>query len=129
MFYGMLEGLIRCFFFCGKSDRMHFRALCVAAISVSGSQLKVQKESSPRSSLQKDRTSPNREALPNLPPRSKKTSSFTHPLGTVVCESHTKANKVPQSSAQSRRSQLGNGNHVTHNHPLLTTILGKSSQL
>lgn len=72
MFYGMLERLIRCFFLCGKSDRMHFRALCVAAISVSGSQLKVQKESFPRSSLQKDRTSPNRDALPNLPPRSKK---------------------------------------------------------
>lgn len=109
MFYGMLERLIRCFFFCGKSDRMHFRALCVAAISVSGSQLKVQKESFPRSSLQKDRTSPNRDTLPNLWSRSKKTSSFTHPLGTVVCESHTEANKVPQSSAQSRRSQLGNG--------------------
>lgn len=72
--------------FCDKSDRMYFRALCVAAISVSGSQLKVQKASFPWSSLQKDRTSPNRYALPNLLSCSKKTSSFTHPLGTVLCE-------------------------------------------
>lgn len=65
MFYGMLERLIRCFIR-GKSDRMHFRALCVAAISVSGSQLKVQTESFPWSSLQEDRTSPSRDTLPNL---------------------------------------------------------------
>lgn len=96
MFYGMLERLIRCFF-CGKSDRMHFRALCVAAISVSGSQLKVQKESFPWSSLQKDRTSPNRDAPPNLLSCSKKRPRLRTHSG-LFCVNHkprqTKSHKV-----------------------------------
>lgn len=83
--------------FCGKSDSMHFRALCVASISVAGSQLKVQKESFPWSSLQKDRTSPNRDTLPNLLSCSKKRPRLRTHSG-LFCATHkprqTKSHKV-----------------------------------